>query len=839
MTPHYISRQNAPSKVHFREVLLGARLAALSVLICTACGTSSNSPALAATAATRAAAPEPRLGDLRGPLLINAGDIHVRLNVLAADTVRLRIYRGQERNISASFAVNPAEQSASAPYTLEQGSGLVTIRTAALGVRVSEVPFQVALLDADGQVLSEQAAPVSWQAEGLTSTWRLAPDAQIYGLGDKAKGFDRRGQRFEFWNTDAYGWKPDADPLYKAIPFFLFLNHGQAHGMFFDTPARAEVDLGQADSQVLSYAAAAGDSLDVYLLAGPDPKRVVSAFSTLTGRTPLPPLWALGYQQSRYSYLTEQEARSVATRLRADAIPSDALWLDIDYQLGNAPFTVDPEAYPNLRGMVADLRRVGLRTVLITDPHVKSYQSKGTLSGYAPYDSGAGGDHFLHDARGGFLEAQVWPGASVFPEFTLARTRRWWGELYRDFVAQGVAGFWNDMNEPAAFNDSKTLPVSALHRLDDGTTLSHLFVHNAYGSLNAQATYDGLRRLRPNERPFVLTRAAYAGTQRFAATWTGDNSATREHMALGIAQLANLGVSGYAFAGADVGGFVGCPDEALLVEWTELGALQPFFRNHSGKDTCRREPWVHGATSEARIRTAIERRYRLLPYLYSVFEESSRTGLPVLRPLWLEYPADASSQRNANSYLLGADLLVAPKLVAGNGGYLVQLPHAAWYDTVTEALLETGGAVQIAASADSVRLFARAGAIIAQQPLVQSTDQVPNGPLELDVWPGERCSGSLYLDDGHSLAYASGAFRRISYTCRSHRAGIDLSAQSSGAYATWWSGTKLVVHGVARPPSAVLDAQGAALGYEYDAKRRRATIVIPGGSADWSVRVAL
>ena len=209
-------------------------------------------------------------------------------------------------------------------------------------MRVSEVPFQVALLDADGQVSSEQAAPVSWQAEGLTSTWRLAPDAQIYGLGDKAKGFDRRGQRFEFWNTDAYGWKPDADPLYKAIPFFLFLNHGQAHGMFFDTPARAEVDLGQADSHVLSYAAAAGDSLDVYLLAGPDPKRVVSAFSALTGRTPLPPLWALGYQQSRYSYLTEQEARSVATRLRADAIPSDALWLDIDYQLGNAPFTVDP-----------------------------------------------------------------------------------------------------------------------------------------------------------------------------------------------------------------------------------------------------------------------------------------------------------------------------------------------------------------------------------------------------------------------------------------------------------------------------------------------------------------
>ena len=354
------------------------------------------------------------------------------------------------------------------------------------------------------------------------------------------------------------------------------------------------------------------------------------------------------------------------------------------------------------------------------------------------------------------------------------------------------------MNEPASFNDSKTLPVSARPSPGRRYDAVALFVHNAYGSLNAQATYDGLRRLRPNERPFVLTRAAYAGTQRFAATWTGDNSATREHMALSIAQLANLGVSGYAFAGADVGGFVGCPDEALLVEWTELGALQPFFRNHSGKDTCRREPWVHGSTSEARIRTAIERRYRLLPYLYSVFEESSRTGLPVLRPLWLEYPAMPAAKATRIATCWARIYWSRPSWSRVTAATSFSLPHAAWYDTVTEALLETGGAVQIAASTDSVRLFARAGAIIAQQPLVQSTDQVPNGPLELDVWPGERCSGSLYLDDGHSLAYASGAFRRISYACRSHRAGIDLSAQSSGAYATWWSSTKLVVHGVAR-----------------------------------------
>ena len=829
----YISRCQAPSKLLFREVLL----CSLSALLA-ACGSSTKTPALQVAAAAKATATEKRVGQISGSLALDDGEVHLRLNVLAADTLRLRLFRGSERNIPASFAVDPARGAASAPYTLEEAPNSVTVRTSTLGVRIDKTPFfRVALLDERGQVSNEQAGPISWQAGGVRSSWQLARDTRVFGLGDKARGFDRRGQSFELWNTDAYGFKPDADPLYKSIPFFLLLDHGRAHGLFFDSPARARVDVGKTDQQILSYTTDVGDSLDLYLLAGPDPKHVVSAFTALTGRTPLPPRWALGYHQSRYSYLTEKEARSVAARLRRDAIPSDALWLDIDYQLGNAPFTVDPQAYPNLPGMVADLERSGLRVVLITDPHIKSYQGQKTPSGYAPYDTGAAGDHFLHGAKGGFLEAKVWPGASVFPEFTLSRTRSWWGDLYRDFVKQGVAGFWNDMNEPAAFDESKTLPMSAVHRLDDGMTLTHGFVHNAYGSLNAQATFEGLSRLRPNERPFVLTRAAYAGTQRFAATWTGDNSATREHLALSIAQLANLGVSGYAFAGADVGGFVGCPDEELLVEWTELGALQPFFRNHSGKDTCRREPWVHGAVSEARIRKAIERRYRLLPYLYTVFEEASRTGLPVLRPLWLQYPGDAASEHNANSYLLGADLLVAPKLVAGKVAYIVQLPPSGWYDTESEALIANGGPVSVAASNDSVRLFARAGAIIPKQPLVQHTDQAPNGPLELDLWPGESCSGSLYLDDGRSLDYQRAAFRRVSYACRAHDAGIDISAQSTGPLATWWSSTELVVHGLRRAPSSVADAQGVALRHDYDAKHRRSIVHLAGSSADWSVRL--
>lgn len=744
----------------------------------------------------------------------------LRITLLSPNTVRCSLTRSPAGTVPASFALDSTGNAPpSFPFQTEQSDDAVVIRTSELGLRIEKHPLRVQLLDAAGRVLGEQASPVAWQERGFVASFRLGEGERVFGLGDKARGFDRRGSHFELWNTDAYGFEPTGDPLYKSIPFFVFADGRRAHGLFIDTPARAEVDVGKADPSLLSFAAARGDAVDFYLFAGPDPKRVVSAYGALTGRMPLPPRWALGYHQSRYSYLTEQETRAVAQRLRNDAIPSDALWLDIDYQQDNAPFTVNRQAFPTFPGMVADLERAHFRTVVITDPHPKSYQGKPQPSGYTPYDSGAAGDHFLRSAQGGFFEDKVWPGASVFPEFTLSRTRRWWGELYRDFVAQGVAGFWNDMNEPATFDPSHTLPEFVRHRFDDGSSLDHAAIHNAWGGLNARATYEGVRRLRPNERPFVLTRAAYAGTQRYAATWTGDNSATREHLALSIAQLANLGVSGYAFSGVDLGGFVGCPDPELLVEWTEVAAFQPFFRNHSAKDACRREPWVHGPAIEARIRTAIERRYRLLPYLYTVFEEASRTGLPILRPLWLEYPSDSAVGNDASAFLLGADLLVAPKLVEGNAGFDVQLPNAPFYDTETGELHAAGGKVHVASG--SLRVYARAGAIIPQQPLVQSTDEVPSGPLRIEVWPGHDCRGSLYLDDGHSFAYRTGAFRRIDYRCEVSEQAIHVSAKSTGNYAPWWKSVELVIHGHPRAPG------------------RSTTLRVAEASADWDARLDL
>lgn len=757
------------------------------------------------------------------------------LNVTAPrpDTFRIRWARSKDAKGLPSFAVEPALLQGGVAPKIEESDTLLLLRTERALLRIDKQPLRISLLDQAGAVIAEDVARAHFAAGGVELGFSLARAERVFGLGDKLQGFDRRGKRFELWNTDAFGFKVDDDPLYKSLPFLLFLGGSHVHGLFIDHPSRAVLDVGQARADRLSYSAKSGEALDVYLFAGQDPKQVLEAYTALTGRTPLPPLWALGHHHSRYGFKNEADVRGVVGRMQRGKLPLDAVWLDIDYQAGNAPFTVDQVTFPNFAGMIKDFAAAGVATVVITDMHIKSYQGKPS-PGYLPYDTGASGDHFVHGPTG-FFEGPVWPGQSVFPEFTLQRTRQWWGGLYADFVAQGVAGFWNDMNEPALLGKVKTFPEDTQHRLQDGGSASHTLIHNVYGALNARATYEGVRKLRPGERPFVLTRAAYAGVQRYAASWTGDNTADRAHLAVTIPQLLNLGVSGYPFNGADVGGFVGCPDAELFAEWMELGALQPFFRNHSKLDACRREPWLFGAAIEQRARKAIERRYRLLPYLYTVFEESSRNGAPIMRPLWFEYPADAAVYDASNAYLLGRDLLVAPKLRAGASKYSVVLPAGDWYDTESLALVPGGNRELESGPTDSVRLFARAGAIIPQGPVLQSMQQAPSGSLVLDVWPGPDCSGSLYVDDGRTFAYEKGSFRRLSFSCEQGSAALDVASSSSGDFAPWWQDVRLVLHEVPRGTIKVVDASGAKLPFAYDPAKRSVTVTLPKASTDFKV----
>ena len=488
------------------------------------------------------------------------------------------------------------------------------------------------------------------------------------------------------WNTDAFGFQESTDPIYKTIPFFLAIDQGVSYGIFLDNTWRSSFDFGRGERLAYSFGSEGGP-LDYYFIYGPEPKQVVEDYAWLTGTPPLPPLWSLGYQQSRYTYTPESRLREIADRLRKDNIPADALWLDIDFQDRNRPFTVDPKTFPDMPKLLADLKAQHFHTIAITDLHV----AKAPDQGYAPYDTGLAGNHFVHNPDGSVFTGVVWPGPSVFPDFTQQQSRAWWGTNYKQFVADGFAGFWNDMNEPSVFDGpGKTMPLTTVHRIEEPgfvtRTATHAEIHNVYGMQNSRGTYEGVLKLDPNERPFVMTRASYAGGQRYAVTWTGDNSATWNHLRMSTTMLGNLGLSGFAFAGADVGGFANSPQPALLTKWLELAAFQPIDRDHSAKGTADHEPWVNGPHDEAVARKFIETRYRLLPYLYTVAEETSRTGVPMIRPLFLEFPHATTDGHPVDldaggEFMFGPSLLIAPPAYPDTlDPYSLNLPGEGWFD---------------------------------------------------------------------------------------------------------------------------------------------------------------
>lgn len=754
---------------------------------------------------------------------VRRGDEVLRVTALSESVLRVTASHNGALPEMASWAMMPAALSASVPVVADGGSSAesAVFHTKALQVSIT-ADMRLTIRDTAGIILQQDAAPIMWHEHGFEVAKKKLPDDHFFGLGDKPGPLDHAGQAFTMWNTDMFGWQESTDPIYKSIPFFIEFHAGRATGVLFDNTWRTHFDFGHNDPNQFSFGAPDGP-MTYYFINGPEPKAVVEAYAWLTGKAPLPPMWSLGFQQSRYSYETEKRLTDVAARLRRDKIPSDALYLDIDYQEKNRPFTVDEKAFPNFKTMVGDLAKDHFHLVVITDLHIANLPN----AGYAPYDSGKAGDHFVKNPDGSIYSGIVWPGPAVFPDFTQKLTRQWWGTLYKDFAAEGVAGFWNDMNEPAVFTyPTKTMPDNIQHRIDEPgfakRTANHLEIHNVFGMLNTEGTYEGLLALQPNVRPFVLTRASYAGGQRYSATWTGDNSATWNHLRMTIPQIENLGLSGFAMTGADVGGFAGSPPADLLTKWIEVAAFQPIDRDHSAKGTRDHEVWVDGPEQEAIRKRFIEERYRLMPYLYTSAEEMSRTGLPIMRPLFLEFPNAASDGHPLDNdatgeFLFGSRILVAqspsPEEVAP---YEVHLPPGQWYDYWTGeklAEIKADGArdleIRDAATPNKpifvkpelaeLPVYVRGGSIIPVAPLTQSTMEKPNGPLTLRVYPGAACEGSVYQDDGTSFAYKQGVFFRQRFTCAEGADGsiaVHLDAPE-GSFTPWWSETRIEVYGLA------------------------------------------
>lgn len=589
------------------------------------------------------------------------------------------------------------------------------------------------------------------KTDSVTIIKKLGKDDAIYGLGDKPGCLNKRGYSYVNWNTDDPAPHVDSfKSLYKSIPFFIVLGYEYCYGIFADNTYKTTFDFGYENTDYYFVEHEKGE-LDYYFMPGNDMAEVVGLYTSLTGTTPLYQRWIYGSHQSRWGYYTQDEVLDIADKFRELDIPCDVIHMDIDYMNGYRVFTFDDKKFPDVKGLSEKLADRGVKLISIIDPGVKKDED------YFMYKEGMEMDAFAHDTDGSVYENAVWPGTSVFPDFTKQSVRSWWGDKTKILLEHGISGIWNDMNEPASFNG----PLPDDVQFEYG---AHEKVHNIYGHFMAKATYEGLAKNDGGKRPFVLTRAAYAGSQKYCGGWTGDNHSIWAHIALSLEQVCNLSVSGLAMCGSDIGGFGSDTTPELLVRFYEAAVFVPFFRNHSAMGTRRQEPWQFDETTIDAVRKTVKLRYRFIPYIYDLAHECEKTGAPIVRPLVYEYPVDKHVRNISDEYMLGSFVLVAPVIAPGKEAREVYLPDGDWYDYYTGEKYSGGRYILADAPLDKVPVFIKAGAIIpVADGEIRSTEDITEDKISILTYPGK---GSFvhYQDDNETFAYRDGAYNAVEYT---------------------------------------------------------------------------
>jgi len=722
----------------------------------------------------------------------------LRLDVIRADTVRVKISRGGVFDEEPTFAVCVDPLSEATPFTMERDDEAVRVRTADLVVTLWLDPFRLDVHRTDGTAVVETAQDSEgryWAYATLNDAFtvrrRCRQEDAVYGLGEKTGHHNRKGRDFTLWNTDVLS--PDAtreftgrwpegdprgertstefDPYYVSIPFFYHQSYpaGTMSGSFVDNGYRGAYEFSQPEEYRIHFA---GGQYTEYIFAGPRMPAILTAYTWLTGRTAPPPLWSLGYHQCRWFDYTQDAVEGIAQRHRDNGIPCDALWLDIEYMDGYRVFTWNTTSFPDAPGMLKRLEDKGFRVITIIDPGVKHDP------GYWVYDQAVERDVLCKTEGGDIYIGQVWPGDTAFPDFATEEARDWWGELNAAHVASGLAGIWNDMNEPATGN----IEPGAM-RFAKGQQ-SHERYHNQYALLMAMGTTQGLLKAMPGKRTFVLSRAGFAGIQRYAANWMGDNLSRWDHLWLSLPMAAGLGVSGQAFVGADIGGFAGNSNAELYLRWMQYGALTPFCRNHSEIGNVDQYAWSWGEVVQGIVREAVRLRYRLLPYIYASFLTASETGAPVQRPMVFDYQDDPTVRDLDDQYLFGPDLLVAPVLQPGQTARQVSLPQGGWYDWHPGHRHDGQAFLHVPTPMERIPVFARGGSVIPLWPEApDSTAGYHPEELELRVFIPSTdgvFESDLQEDDGLSFAASEGARFRTRFTLTRTGAQVRLHGETQG-----------------------------------------------------------
>ena len=586
------------------------------------------------------------------------------------------------------------------------------------------------------------------------ATLSISKGTSLYGTGETKGPLIRNGENITLWNTDNYKYSlAEGKRLYQSHPWVLGVNaDGTAFGVIADNTWKQEIDLSDSIRFISD-----GPAFRIIIIKRNSPQEVVKELANLTGKIEMPPLWSLGYQQCRYSYIPDTRIKNLADTFRIKNIPCDVIWMDIDYMERFKVFTFDKVKIPDPKGVNEYLHQKGFRSIWMIDPGVKIEKD------YFVYESGTKGDHWVQTADRKEFNGKVWPGACVFPDYTIPATRTWWSGLYTNFMNTGIDGVWNDMNEPSVFDGPDgTMPESNWHRGGgDLPAGSHLRYHNVYGMLMVKASRDGIMNVNPDKRPFVLSRSGFLGSNRYAATWTGDNCGTVDNMKLSIPMTLNLGLSGQPFSGPDLGGFTGMTTPDLFGQWVAMGAFFPFMRGHASNDANNKEPWAFGKEIEDVSRVALNRRYRMLPYFYTLFHEASNNGMPVMRPVFFDDPKDTTLRKEQQAFLVGNDVLIIPKWAVRP-----HLPKGIW---------RTASIAGENSNTDKYQADVRikGGAIIPMGNIIQNTTQYSLDSLTLFVsldGNGEA-RGTLYEDAGEGFRYQKGEYRNYEFTA-SQKGGI-------------------------------------------------------------------
>ncbi len=723
----------------------------------------------------------------------NCQESRLRLSILAPNLIRVRFAPSGEFLPRRSWAITLEDAAwEKAAFEVKETPETVEIQTEQIQVKVWRDRPRLGCYNLNGQPFACDGDPsIGWHTGNMAGWKQIETGEHFYGFGERTGLLDKHGEIKTNWTIDSVDYDSLTDQMYQAIPFVMALRPQLAYGIFFNTTYWSRFDIGVQKPGLWRMETRACE-LDYYIIYGPDPANIIRTYSQLTGRMPLPPRWSLGYHQSRWGYDTENLVREIAHEFRHRQIPCDVIHLDIDYMLGFRVFTWSQKRFGHPAKMLKDLKQMGFQVVTIVDPGVK-YEPE---ADYKVFDEGLKNDYFVRKPDGELFYGYVWPDKAVFPDFLNPKVRHWWGECQKQLTDAGVAGIWNDMNEPSIsdrpFGDRGQkvwFPLDTQQGSPEELT-NHAETHNLYGLMMAKAGYEGLQRSRPDERSFVLTRAGYAGIQRYSSVWMGDNQAIWEHLELSLPMLCNMGLSGVPFVGCDIGGFAGNTNAELFARWLQVGILYPLMRCHSAMSTVRREPWAFGREIERICRTYIELRYQLLPYLYSLFWQAATQGTPILRPLVYHYPNDPKTYKLHDQVLLGESLMAAPICRPGLECRAVYLPEGTWYDWWSGDRFSGPTHILAHAPLETMPLYVKAGSIIPLQPVRQSAGETDFSELTLRVYPGTG-EFTAYEDDGHSFAYRQGNWATTTY--RVVEDGEQVTVEIAPRQGQWTPGKRNII----------------------------------------------